>query len=169
MPSGSTYYYSDEDLGSLIAYLKTLPAVDNKLGTKSEGVMAVLLVAAGPLQAMLPASMIDHDAPRPVAPTEGVTVEYGDYLVKVLDCQVCHAPDMKGGISPAPGEPEGTDITNTGFLATYKTEGDFLEFFRTGMTPYNKPVDPEIMPWEHFGLMTDEELTAVYLYLKSLP
>ena len=76
---------------------------------------------------------------------------------------------MKGGVSPAPGEPLGTDITSSGLIGAYQTEGDFLTFFRTGMTPYNKPVDPKVMPWEHYSLMTDEELTAMYLYLKSLP
>ena len=169
MPSNATYFYSDEDLGALIAFMKSLPAVDNELGDKSYGVPAVLLVAAGPLKGMFPAAVIDHEAPRPDTPEAGATAEYGEYLVKVNDCKVCHGPDMKGGISPAPGEPEGTDITDTGLLATYQTEDDFMTFFRTGVTPYNKPVDPDVMPWEHFGRMTDEELTAVYLYLKSLP
>jgi hypothetical protein len=54
-------------------------------------------------------------------------------------------------------------------LNSYSTEGDFIEFFRTGVTPNNKPVNPEYMPWEHFGLMTDEELSAIYEYLNLLP
>jgi mono/diheme cytochrome c family protein len=169
MPSNATYYYSDEDLGALIAFMKSLPAVDNDLGEKAISVPAVLLVGAGPLKGMFPASIIDHEAPRPSVPNAGVTAEYGEYLVKVNDCKVCHAPDMKGGVSPAPGEPMGTDITSTGLIGTYQTEDDFLTFFRTGMTPYNKAVDNKVMPWEHFGLMTDEELTAIYLYLQSLP
>lgn len=169
MPSNATYYYSDEDLGALIAFLKTLSPVDNDLGEREISVPAVLMVAAGPLGNLFPAALIDHDAPRPSAPEAGATAEYGDYLVKVNDCKICHNSDMKGGVSPAPGEPLGTDFTRTGLIGAYQTEDDFLTFFRTGITPYNKEVDPYVMPWEHFGLMTDEELTAMYLYLKSLP
>lgn len=136
---------------------------------KNLAVPAVIMVAAGPLSGAFPAANIDHDVPRPTAPQAGVTAEYGEYLVKVNDCQVCHSTDMKGGVSPAPGEPPGTDIISSGLIGVYQTEEAFQTFFRTGMTPYNKPVDPEIMPWEHFGLMTDDELSAIYLYLKSLP
>jgi len=169
MPSNATYYYSDQDLGALIGYLKSLPAVDNELGEKSWGVMGVLLVAAGPFANIFPAEIIDHDAPRPAAPEAAASAEYGDYLVKVNDCQICHGEDLTGGQSPEPGAPPAPDITTTGLIGAYQDEDALLTFFRTGMTPYNKPVDNEIMPWEHFGLMTDEELTAVYLYLKSLP
>ena len=169
MPSNATYYYSDEDLGALLAFLKSLPAVDNELGEKSWGVLGVLLVAAGPFGNIFPAEIIDHDAPRPAAPEAEASADYGDYLVKVNDCQICHGPDLKGGQSPEPGAPLGPDISTTGLIGAYQNEDSFLTFFRSGMTPYNKAVDPVVMPWEHYGLMTDEELTAVYLYLKSLP
>lgn len=32
MPSNATYYYSDEDLGAIIAFIKSLPPVENDLG-----------------------------------------------------------------------------------------------------------------------------------------
>ena len=40
---------------------------------------------------------------------------------------------------------------------------------RTGVNPAGTRLDPDEMPWEYFGRMDDEELTAVYLYLKGLP
>ena len=49
------------------------------------------------------------------------------------------------------------------------SEADFIEFFRTGATPYGTQLDPIIMPWESFGKFDDDELKALYMYLKSLP
>jgi len=168
MPSQATYYYSDEDLGALIAYLKSLPPVDNDLGSASIKPMTVLLVRLGMFGDIFPAEIIDHDALRPPAPQPGVSAAYGEYLVNVNDCRACHGSDLSGGVSPEPGSPSGTDLTQSGILGAYSTAEEFIEFFRTGVTPYNKPVDPVYMPWEHYGLMTDEELSAIFEYLISL-
>ena len=44
----------------------------------------------------------------------------------------------------------------------------FLATMRTGVTPGgHKLID--FMPWKFFGQMTDEELSAVWMYLQSLP
>jgi len=40
---------------------------------------------------------------------------------------------------------------------------------RTGSTPSKRPLSPELMPWDDYKNSTDEELTAMFLYLKSLP
>jgi hypothetical protein len=37
------------------------------------------------------------------------------------------------------------------------------------VTPYGRALDPNFMPWESYGLMTDEDLRAMFLYLQSLP
>ena len=169
MPSQATYYYSDEDLGALIAFLKTLPPVENELGTISLKPMGVLLVRLGMFGDIFAAEIIDHNAPRPESPEPGVTAAYGNYLVNVNDCRACHGSDLSGGTSPDPNSPPGTDITQSGILGAYSSSAEFIEFLRTGITPYNKEINNEFMPWEHYGLMTDEELSAIYEYLYSLP
>jgi hypothetical protein len=40
---------------------------------------------------------------------------------------------------------------------------------RTGVTPSGHQLSSEFMPWKALGNMTDDELKAVWLYLKSLP
>lgn len=40
---------------------------------------------------------------------------------------------------------------------------------RSGTTPEGKAMGPAFMPWMSIGKLTDEDLTAVYAYLKTLP
>ena len=66
MPSEQFNKISDEDLGAMIAYLKSLPPVDNELDESGLGPLGrILAVFEGSL---LPATLIDHDAPRAPSP-----------------------------------------------------------------------------------------------------
>ena len=48
-------------------------------------------------------------------------------------------------------------------------EAGFVSFFRTGVDPYGRNIDPQIMPWQDIGkAYTDDELRAIYAYLRSL-
>ena len=78
MPSRIFYYLSDEDLGALIAYLKSLPAVDNEMPLTDLGPLGRVMLVLGqlPPEIVPNVTIIDHDGPRPVAPEPGVTVEY---------------------------------------------------------------------------------------------
>jgi hypothetical protein len=40
---------------------------------------------------------------------------------------------------------------------------------RTGKTPEGKQIDPQNMPWSSFALMKDDEIKAIFMYLKTLP
>ena len=97
MPSELYNKIGDEDLGAMIAYLKSLPPVDNEVPRSRAGPIAriIALMDAG---ALFPANQIDHDAPRSSAPTPGVTAEYGGYLTTV--CTLCHGRDFGGGFPP---------------------------------------------------------------------
>src|SRR5574341_2167000 len=90
MPSGTWYYLSDEDLGELIAYLKSLPPIDNEMPKSDLGPLGRVMLALGQLPPEIIPNVIsiDHNAPRPVAPQPGVTVEYGTYLART--CALCH-------------------------------------------------------------------------------
>jgi len=161
MPSSDYYYLTDEDLGELIAFLKSIPPVDNDLGEIRLTLMAKVLLAAGAFgETVLPAESIDHTGARPAVIASGATVEYGSYLVRVTGCRDCHGAELAGGKSPEPGGPPGPNITPGGSLGAWSLE-DFLIATRTRKS--------KNMPWEDFAHLSDHELEAIYLYLQSLP
>jgi mono/diheme cytochrome c family protein len=171
MPSQEYYYLNDQDLGALIAYLKSLPAIDNQVPENYVRLLGRVLHLAGQLD-LLPAELIDHTGPRPPAPEAGVTVEYGQYLTFAGGCIGCHGPGLSGGPVPGtppddPAFPPATNITPGGAIKDW-TEADFISAMRTGVRPNGRPIDP-FMPWTAAGQMTDDELKATWLYLQSVP
>lgn len=166
MPSNEYYYLGDEDLGAVIAYLKSLPPVDNPLPAHNIGPLARVLYPLGKLDQLLPAELIDHAAPRPVTPVAAVTPEYGEYLA--VGCQGCHYPNLEGGPSVVPGFPPAPSLTRNGNLARW-SEADFIRAIRSGKTPDGKELNNAYMPWQNFGKMNDTELQAIWIYLQTLP
>ncbi len=166
MPAQEFYYLGDEDLGALIAYLKSIPAVDNEPPKDAVGPLGRIMFLAGKFP-LIPAEMIDHEAPRPPAPPPGVTVEYGQYLA--VGCAGCHGPDFTGGPIPGmpPGTPPAANLTPAGHLAEW-SEADFITAMRTGVSPDGHEISP-VMPLAAVGAMTDDELKAIWLFLQSLP
>jgi hypothetical protein len=47
------------------------------------------------------------------------------------------------------------------------TEADFFRALREGRRPDGTALDPEKMPWVRSGQMTDDEIRAVWRYLRS--
>ncbi|RMD87899.1 MAG: cytochrome c [Calditrichaeota bacterium] len=166
MPAHEMFPLSDDDLGALIAYLKSLPPVDNPLPTNSIGPLgrALYLMDKIPLT---PAELINHSAQHPSTPVPGITVQYGKYLA--IGCTGCHGKDFTGGPIPgAPPEwPKAANLTPAGNLKNW-SEADFIKSARTGIKPDGKPFDP-VMPYQPLKAMTNEELKAVWLFLTSLP
>jgi len=168
MPSRLFYSISDEDLGALIAYLKSVPPVDNELPRTAPGPLGRVMLALGqlPSEATAPdVTVIDHDGPRPVTPQPGVTLEYGEYLAHT--CIVCHGPHFNGGTIRTDAEYLAPNLTPGGELHFWSEE-DFMRTLRTGVTPSGHQLK-KAMPWKYFGQMTDDELKAVWMYLQSLP
>ena len=164
MPARFFYYLSDEDLGALIAYLKTLPPVDNELPPLNLGPLGRVMLAFGEAPFTGPdIILIDHSSPRPVAPQPGITKEYGQYLTH--DCIRCHGENLNGQTM----EREGLvpNLTPGGETAFWSEE-EFMTILRTGVTPGGHQLN-DYMPWKYVGQMTDDELRAVWLYLQSLP
>ena len=164
MPSDNYNRISDEDLGNIIAFLKTLPPVDNEQAEVGLAPVGRILTAF--LGGLLPASQIDHDAPRPPSLEAGVTVEYGRYLSGV--CSVCHGDSLSGGEVPSGDRVSAPDITQGGAPGGW-TEEQFFVALRSGTTPDGNLLDSRFMPWNRFNAMTDDELGALWLYLQTLP
>jgi mono/diheme cytochrome c family protein len=168
MPATAFWYFSDEDLGEIIAYLKSLPAVDKETREPQFNLAGKALIGAGVLgRGMLIAQDIEHET-RPVFPTALVSIDYGNYLVNVSGCVDCHGPTLAGGKSSDPSAKPAPNLTPGGELNIWK-EDDFIKAMRTGVTPTGHQLDPVQMPWEHYKNFSDDELKAVFLYLQTLP
>jgi mono/diheme cytochrome c family protein len=168
MPAHEFNVIGDRDLGALIAYLKSLPPVDNQPVKNRVGPIGRILFLKGDLP-LVPAELIDHDAPRPATPDPAPTARYGKYLAS--GCTGCHGAGFSGG--PIPGTPPGFPIpqnitpdTVTGIGKW--SEGDFVRTIRTGKRPDGTGLKPE-MPWRAFSEMSDDELHAIWLYLRTVP
>lgn len=167
MPSAAYWHYSDADLAAIIAYLQSTAPVDKNVGERQLGPLGRMLVGAGMLD-VLAAEHVDHEAARPVTPMQAVSAEYGAYIANTNDCRNCHGPDLAGGRSPEPGAPLAPGLTPGGDLAGWTAE-DFITTMRSGVTPTGLTLNPAFMPWEDYARMSDEDLTALFLYLESLP
>lgn len=169
MPSGDFSHLSDEDLGALVAYVKSVPPVDKPWPAPRLTFLARTLAGAGAFGDVLNAETIDHEALQHVkAPAKGPTVEYGKYLVSISGCRSCHGPELNGNQSGEPGAPFAPNITPGGAFGSW-SDRQFIQTIRTGTTPDRRKVDPKFMPWPAFKNMTDDELTAVYRLLQSQP
>jgi mono/diheme cytochrome c family protein len=170
MPSTEFYYMSDADLGAVIAYIKSAPAVDHTMPRSSVSFTGRIVMTLVPAISFIPAEMIPMNDPRPSAPKVGITPEYGEYLSG--SCKVCHGLTLSGGVIPGfPSDwPPAPNITFGGgsALPTW-SEQDFINTIRTGKTPMKKELRGKYMPWGSYKFMSDDELKAVWAYLKSLP
>jgi len=166
MPSLFFHVMSEDDLTSVIAYMKTIPPVDNVLPETSPGPMLYALIGAGPFAEEMSGRVIDHNAPFAPASAEGQTPEYGEYLVTIGQCRACHGDELAGG-QVSPSAPIGPNLTPGGELGVWSEE-DFIETLRTGTTPHGHQLDT-FMPWKFFRNMSDTELRAIWAYLQSQP
>lgn len=167
MPSESFVHFSAEDLGAIVAYLKTLPAAGEPQPQPEITLLGRAMMAAGMFGQPFPAAYIDHDMPFHEMPETDVNLAHGEYLSRF--CQACHGADLAGQQPPGdPSSPYAPGLTNSGRLQVYDEAG-FLAMMRSGVAPDGRNINPAYMPWESFGKFNDEELKALYLYLDSLP
>ena len=156
------YVFTAEDLGAIVAYVKSMPPVDRTVPTMSVGPMArtLGLFVDFPLAS---ASMIDHGQPRLASrPNAADAVASGKYLVSSAGCYACHTPQLTGGAGPPPG---GSNITPVG-IGTW-SERDFIAALRTHRRPNGSAIN-DAMP-RAYGDMSDEDLGRIYAYLRTVP
>jgi len=158
---------SDEDLASIIVYLRTVPPVRNQLPTT---------------RMPFPLNFLIQNVPRPVttvpAPDQSTPVTRGAYLVKMAACGDCHTPQEKG--QPMPGmdfaggfllhEPKGdlvsANITPAASGIGYYNDLTFIQALRLGKVGA-RPLRPS-MPWYFYGKISDDDLKDMFAYLKTL-
>ncbi len=168
MPYKKYRSMSDEDLASVIVYIRSLPAVRNELPQ-----------AAIPF----PLNFLNKNVPQPLntpvpLPDQSTAVARGDYLVKMAACSDCHTPMEKGeliaGMEFAGGSvfslPTGVvasaNITPDASGISYYDEDLFVRSMHEGKVGARQ-VNPA-MPWLFFGKMTDDDLRSIFAYLRTV-
>lgn len=182
MPIDWFHNMADEDALSVVAYLRTLPPVKHVVPAREPSFMAKALFTFG---AMGPKPPVLETI---VAPPRSVTVEYGKYLSNNLaDCADCHTPrnlqdghvyldSMFAGSSFAfGGGLEGPILAHARNLTPDAATGigswseeQFMNAVTSGMRPDSTVLVP-IMPYGIYKSWDEDELRAVFTYLKSLP
>jgi hypothetical protein len=124
-----------------------------------------------------------RNVPQPVTepvpePDRSNPTVYGKYLVSVAGCTDCHTPQSKGQnitgmdfaggfILEGPwGRVASTNITPDASGISYYDETLFIQTMRTGYVKAREL--KQIMPWWHFRNLTDDDLKAMFAYLRTL-
>lgn len=167
MPSGSYQYLSDADLADIIAYVKSMPPVDSHLPETDIRPLGRILLGAGQLPPP-DASSIDHSMTHVAAMPPAATVAYGHYIAQTGGCIGCHGAGLSGGAVPGvpPSFPHAQNITPTGIGQW--SDPDIVRALRVGKRPDGSTIST-FMPWPATAQMTDQEMTALVLYLRSVP
>jgi mono/diheme cytochrome c family protein len=166
MPSEEFAHFTLEDLGDVIAYVKSVPPVNRASVPIRVGPVARGLMVAGKFT--FAADVIDHSAAHVEALTPAVSIEYGRYVA--TSCVGCHNPNLSGG-KIAAGPPDWPPAANLTLdehsdLKNW-SEADFVATIRTHKKPNGQELST-VMP-EVFGKLSDTELKAIFVYLRSLP
>ncbi|WP_276090762.1 c-type cytochrome [Pedobacter sp. JY14-1] len=164
MPSHESTQLTDQDIAAIIAYCRSVAPADNKLPPNHLGPLGKILTNFNKIP-LLSVEMIDHQKAAKVSNEMPQTlVETGMYLA--VSCSGCHRSDFKGGPAFIPGGPPVPNITASGNPGKW-TEDQFRMVLRTGKTPSGKQLKNEDMPWKMTAHYTDEEINALYQFLRS--
>jgi mono/diheme cytochrome c family protein len=158
MPSEAFVGLTDKDLGRIIAFLRSLPAVPGHEPSLTMGPIGRIGLAVG--QFKLAAQLIAETVPPPEARNKEAAV--GRYLARTT-CPQCHAADLRGTSNP------GFTSPNLQVVAGYSPEA-FTQLMRTGVALGGRSLGM-MGPWarDHLSHFTDAEIAALYSYLHSLP
>lgn len=176
MPYASFNRMAKNDLLSIIAYIRTLKPIKNQVPERH------LMI---PISLAYPAAALRKSVDENIAPPQSDSIKYGGYLVEMAGCSGCHTPYIRGeeDLSRMMG---GGNLFNLGsFKVTSanltpdsatgigaRGEMAFLEKFyvcrqETGYN-FNPGKLNTVMPVVSFAGMTDGDLKAIYVYLRSL-
>ena len=179
MPYDAFRSMSDEDIKAVVVFLRSLPAVHKPVPPKNIRFPFNLLIKSVP-------KPVDGPVPQPSDAANHIG--YGHYLTQIAGCQGCHTtqddhhasiPGMEfaGGFDlRGPwGRVIAANLTsdeNTWMKTATKEMfiGRFKAFasFDAASSPKASPGRNTVMPWLSFSGMTEQDLGAIYDYLKTL-
>jgi cytochrome c553 len=159
MPS-QDYKFTERDMASLIAYIRSLPPVDRETPGTELGFLARALSTFVGLP-LLPAELIDHENVGFEPDTARAdAVSAGDYVIDTAGCRGCHGPALDG----VGGMPDAANLTPVGI--GHWTEADFKTAIREARRPNGTTILPT-MP-RVYKEVPDDELSRIYAYLRTL-
>lgn len=174
MPYNHFARMTKNDIQSVVAYIRTLKPIERTTPARK---LEIPLSMLGPL----PDGNLDNN----VMPDPSDKVKYGEYLVNAAVCSECHTP-------MGPQGPDFSKLFAGGFVfATpmFKvavsnitpdsatgigawTEEMFVKKFQNNSSAevVNRHPGREntIMPWDMYGKMKEEDLKAIYAYLRTV-
>lgn len=178
MPYGHYRNLGDEDAKSIVAYIRTLAPLRYEKPKKALD---------------MPLPFVEKFIPKPLettvaAPDRSDTLAYGKYLVEIAACAECHTPkddqgqgipgmEFAGGfemhgpgvrvvtanITPHPSTWMGT-ATKEEFIGRFKAFANV----NASNAPQAAKGKNTLMPWLTYAGMTEEDLGAIYTYLKTV-
>jgi len=174
MPYMNFRHLTDEDLASIVVYLRSIPPVRNTAPPRK------LIFPLNHLVNTMPVPLTSHE-PQPARTTAEAR---GEYLVRVVaGCQDCHTPaddkgqplpgmDFSGGglfHDPSQGGKEvfSANITMDPSGIQHYDEALFIQTLHTGQIPGR--MLNHIMPFENYERMTDDDLRDIFAFLKAQP
>ena len=173
MPYQSYRHMTQEDLYAIIAYIRTLPPIKNKVPESDPDFPFSLILITMPSNVTEPG--------EPVLDTDEAK---GEYLVTIAGCRDCHTPRETEGKYLAGGSefnmPNHSVLRSANLTPDQETgignwtEEIFVKRFKMheGETSGTK-IGPNdfntIMPWKMYAGMTEEDLKAIYRYLRTIP
>ncbi len=166
MPYEHFHHLSDEDLASVVVFLRTVPAVHSQLPVSKIPFLFARLTQTAPQPLTEPVPESDISTPA----------KHGAYLADVATCSDCHTPlnskfqpilglEMAGG-NPMTEGVASANLTPDASGIGYYDEALFIQAIRTGSVRARK-LSPAMLWWVYRN-MTDEDLKAVFAYLRTL-
>jgi len=157
---------SDEELASIIVYVRLLPPLHN--AWPKSPIPKAIMVRIKPLP----------PRPRDFEPDLSSSQKRGAYLVAAAACTYCHTPRQNeedlpgmlfaGGLpyKGAWGDVASANLTPDPSGIPYYDERMFIEVMRQGRNSSRK-ISP-VMPWPYFRDMTNDDLRAIFAFLRTL-
>lgn len=176
MPYLNYGHLCERDVDAIVTYVRGLEPVPNQVPERELDFPLNLIVRTLPTAA------------APVAcpePSDGV--RYGEYLTTMASCGDCHTPRKNNAPDPdklfaggAPMPLPNGSIVRPANLTPHATglgswtKEAFVQRFRSMAqpnvaTPVSSSSFNTVMPWTMYAGMTEQDLGAIYDYLRTLP
>jgi cytochrome c5 len=173
-------HMSDEDLHSIISFLRSDDPWVKAQAVQDTAPKPSFLVKMLSRFAFTP---FEYPTKAIVTPAVADKLEYGKYLVNNLACFHCHSEDFKTNNDIEPHKSVGFmgggnpmldlngQVIHTPNITMHPehgigkwTEAQFIRAVKDGFNPQNKMLR---YPMERYSSLTDEEVSAIYHYIKT--
>jgi mono/diheme cytochrome c family protein len=167
MPSEDYNRFTNQDLASLVAYVRSLPPQQGGAAVVELPFPVRVLYGLGAIKDA--AAKIDHSLPPAQPVPVAVDARHGAYVANM--CIGCHGEHLSGGKIPGgpPDWPPAANITpgENSAMVRYPDADRFIAMLRSGKRPDGTPI--KVMPFESLSKLNDVDARALHAYLKTVP